>query len=86
MSSFKSRALELVDLDKGYFEVLSQLSSLGELPMAEVLRQRFDELKANEDYCILIAEDPTTGRVAGPLCSWSGNSCADAKHRGISRM
>ncbi|CAD7697636.1 unnamed protein product [Ostreobium quekettii] len=58
------RELEESDYGKGFLGILSQLTTLGEVP-EDVFVERFRELRGSPDYRVLVAEEPERGRVVG---------------------
>lgn len=58
------RDLEDGDLNKGFRELLGQLTTVGTVN-EEVFLQRFSELKENGDYKIVVAEDMEQGKLVG---------------------
>lgn len=58
------RKLELADYEKGYLELLSQLTAVGDISK-EDFSLRFNELEANPDVTLLVCEDETKGKIIG---------------------
>jgi glucosamine-phosphate N-acetyltransferase len=64
--SFTIREIEENDFDKGFFETLSNLSTLGGINTNEVLKKEIiKEIITNKDYVIIISEDIKSREVIG---------------------
>lgn len=50
------RKLERTDFNKGFLDILSELTSVGEVTQ-EAFNQRFDEIASAPDYHIYVAEN-----------------------------
>ena len=64
--SFTIREIEENDLDNGFFETLSNLSTVGGIKTNEVLKKEIiKEIITNNDYIIIISEDTESREVIG---------------------
>jgi glucosamine-phosphate N-acetyltransferase len=64
--SFTIREIEENDFDNGFFETLSNLSTLGDINTNEVLKKEIiKEIITNKDYVIIISEDIKSREVIG---------------------
>ncbi len=64
--SFTIREIEENDFDNGFFETLSNLSTLGGINTNEVLKKEIiKEIITNKDYVIIISEDIKSREVIG---------------------
>ena len=64
--SFTIREIEENDFDNGFFETLSNLSTLGGINTNEVLKKEIiKEIITNKDYVIIISEDVKSREVIG---------------------
>lgn len=64
--SFTIREIEENDFDNGFFETLSNLSTLGDINTNEVLKKEIiKEIITNKDYVIIISEDVKSREVIG---------------------
>eukprot|EP00003_Mantamonas_plastica_P024065 TRINITY_DN443_c0_g1_i1.p3 TRINITY_DN443_c0_g1~~TRINITY_DN443_c0_g1_i1.p3 ORF type:complete len:140 (-),score=42.59 TRINITY_DN443_c0_g1_i1:1056-1475(-) len=61
---FVVRALERDDNQKGYLEVLAQLTTVGDID-DEAFGARFDLMMKKGGYLIVVLEDVETGKIAG---------------------
>ncbi|GFN94534.1 glucosamine-6-phosphate n-acetyltransferase [Plakobranchus ocellatus] len=63
--NFKLRPLCLEDFDKGYLQLLGQLTSVGEVTK-EQFEDRFNKMKACDDsYYVTVIEDTSVNQVIG---------------------
>eukprot|EP00899_Mesostigma_viride_P010988 jgi/Mesvir1/19891/Mv13172-RA.1 len=68
-TDYVPRPLQLEDFDKGFLELLSQLTTVGTITR-EAFNARFQQMQARgDDYQILVIEDPLSGSIvaAGTL-------------------
>ena len=64
--SFIIREIEENDFDNGFFETLSNLSTVGGIKTNEVLKKEIiKEIITNKDYVIIISEDTKSREVIG---------------------
>ena len=64
--SFIIREIEENDFDNGFFETLSNLSTVGGIKTNEVLKKEIiKEIITNNDYIIIISEDVKSREVVG---------------------
>uniref|UniRef100_A0A0N5BXI4 Glucosamine 6-phosphate N-acetyltransferase n=1 Tax=Strongyloides papillosus TaxID=174720 RepID=A0A0N5BXI4_STREA len=68
---FKLRPLHIKDYEKGYLELLEQLTTVGDVTEAEWIK-RFNSMKAKDDgipqsYYIVVLEDLTTQKIVGSV-------------------
>ena len=64
--SFIIREIEENDFDNGFFETLSNLSTVGGIKTNEVLKKEIiAEIITNKDYVIIISEDTKSREVIG---------------------
>eukprot|EP00842_Homolaphlyctis_polyrhiza_P003986 jgi/Hompol1/4589/HPOL_003734-RA len=71
---FVIRPLELEDYDRGYLQVLAELTTVGEISK-ESFTERFEWLKShNSEYFCIVVHETATGRVVG-----SGNILIERK-------
>ncbi|HKU83200.1 MAG TPA: GNAT family N-acetyltransferase [Candidatus Nitrosocosmicus sp.] len=64
--SFIIREIEENDFDNGFFETLSNLSTVGGIKTNEVLKKEIiKEIITNNDYIIIISEDTESREVIG---------------------
>ena len=64
--SFTIREIEENDFDNGFFETLSNLSTIGGIDTNEVLKKEIiKEIITNKDYVIIISEDAKSREVIG---------------------
>ena len=64
--SFTIREIEENDFDNGFFETLSNLSTIGGIDTNEVLKKEIiKEIITNKDYVIIISEDVKSREVIG---------------------
>ena len=64
--SFIIREIEENDFDNGFFETLSNLSTIGGIDTNEVLKKEIiKEIITNKDYVIIISEDTKSREVIG---------------------
>jgi len=64
--SFIIREIEENDFDNGFFETLSNLSTVGGIKTNEVLKKEIiKEIITNKDYVIIISEDIKSREVIG---------------------
>ena len=64
--SFIIREIEENDFDNGFFETLSNLSTVGDIKTNEVLKKEIiKEIITNNDYIIIISEDTESREVIG---------------------
>lgn len=61
---FVIRKLALHDYDRGYLELLKQLTEVGEISR-EQFRERFDFMSQSSHYVIVVVEDSTLGVIVG---------------------
>ena len=64
--SFTIREIEENDFDNGFFETLSNLSTIGGIDTNEMLKKEIiKEIITNKDYIIIISEDAKSREVIG---------------------
>ncbi|XP_046423671.1 probable glucosamine 6-phosphate N-acetyltransferase [Neodiprion virginianus] len=56
------RPLSIEDYDKGFIQVLGQLTKVGDMSK-EQFSERFRKMKASGDYYVIVAEDKNVGEV-----------------------
>ena len=64
--SFTIREIEENDFDNGFFETLSNLSTIGSINTDEEIKKEIiKEIMTNKDYVIIISEDVRSREVIG---------------------
>ena len=60
----KVRPLQDGDYDRGFLQILSQLTSVGNVTQSQFLN-RFAQMKANGDYYVTVIEDTRNSKIIG---------------------
>lgn len=69
-AGFILRPLSKTDFEKGYLDVLAQLTTVGEISKA-LFEERFEWMKRrNEEYFVVVLEDLKDGKIAGYVFSF----------------
>jgi glucosamine-phosphate N-acetyltransferase len=64
LAAFTIRLLELSDFDRGYLQLLSQLTMVGDVTKQQ-FREHLTSILVSEDYNIVVIEDNASKRIVG---------------------